>query len=290
MSHRSTDHPLRPMTSSAPRRVVLGGAPLTSPEVALLERISESPGSRLYTANASFNIEIFDFDWTRRIAVLQDYAFEWLRPELRARVTPASNCRLSTVIVESTFGGVSPSTYATDGVSVLSHVAQRRLLNKAASRRCFRLSHEYLPSTGVVALALALQQGRKSREPTVLVGFSLDASGGYLRSPQMDDEIVFHEGVPPQPREFPRQHFRSDALAIALFSFHHEIVSLRPEVDALTKTWRSFDDDSQRMLDNRPSSTTSAILGKLRGRESHYLITKTMRQLRHFKIPRTPSR
>lgn len=278
------------MTSNAPCRVVLGGAPLTSPEVALLERISESPGSWLYTANASFNSEIFDLAWTHRIAVIQDYAFEWLRPELRARVTPASNQRLNTVIVESTFGGVSPSTYATDGVLVLSHVAQRRLLNKAASSRCFRLSHEYLPSTGVVALALALQQGRKSREPAALVGFSLDASGGYLKSARTDDDIVFHEGVPPQPRGIPRQHFRSDAMAIALFSFHHEIVSLRPEVDALTKTWRSFDDESQRMFDNRPSSTTSEILGKLRGRQLHHLTTKAVRQLRYFKIPRIRSR
>jgi hypothetical protein len=266
-------------------RIVIGNATLTEPELELLRHVSDSPNSTIFTANAGFNSEVANWNWSRRVAVVQDYVFQSLKPQVREQLTRNHDLGQTTVIVESNYANVMPETYRIAGPQILSLLAQRRLLNGTARGRYFRLSHQYLPSTGIIALALALREKEDHREPVGLIAVGLSVTELYESRQESRDHRIFTSVVETPPS--PRQHFRSDALAIATFSFHHEIVSMRPEIDALTHTWRPSTTSAIADLEGRPDSTVSALQRKLRAGEFKFLFRKILLQLAHFRIPAT---
>ena len=268
-----------------PSRVVLGNATLTESEFALLESVLDSPHPALFTSNAGFNSEVAHWNWHRRVAVMQDYVFQALKSKVREQLIGTSNPGHMTVIVESNYANVVPGTFQVRGTKVLSQLAQRRLLNGVARGRYFGLSHQYLPSTGAIALALALREVEDPHEQVALVGFGLSTTELYEARPDTRGSEVFDQ--PTEAVMGPRQHFRSDALAIIAFSYHHKIVSLRPEVDALMHTWRSTTAGEIADIEGRPNSTASAVRAKLGARQLKFLFRKAILQLTHLRIPTT---
>ena len=265
--------------------MVLGNAPLTESERALLTTLAEQPRSVIFTTNAGFNSPIADGPWHRRVAVIQDYVFQALDATTQERLTSPQSQFGTTVVVESDFEGVLPATYGHIGTQLLSKVAQRRLLNRTARGRHFRLSHEYLPSTGVIALALALQEMKSPSEPVALIGFGLSHSELYEARPETRDPSIFmylHDFVPCQ-----RQHFRPDAMAVAAFSFHYNILPTRPEVAALTRTWTPPTSEIALEQAKRPASTFGALKERIVRGDVKSLIKKIGRQVIHYRIPRT---
>lgn len=273
------------MTRDVPHRVVLGNAELSVQERELLGAIVKQAGSTIFTANAGFNSELTRWDWSRRVAVIQDYVFQDLNQMTKTELVSSSTYSDSVILVESTFEGATPETYKFHRTQVLTHMSQRRLLNKVARGRFFRIYHEYLPSTGIIALALALRETKDPFEPVALLGVGLSTSDMYVARPETRDPAIFKKVLELPP--LPRQHYRPDALAIAAFSFHHHIVSLRPEVSALTQTWSAATPEQADDPERRPRSTFSAILQKMRQRELKFLSRKIYLQLSHLRIPST---
>ena len=251
-----------------PTTIVLGNAPLLEEEHALLQASSALNNSKIFTANMAFNSAAVKLPWGQRVAVVQDYLYQ----ELTHLENPSQLSHIHTsfsrvVLVESLFPGVRYADFDYSKIDFLTHLRRVRLLNSCVGARFFRLSEEYLPSTGIIALAMAIHAvGTRSSGGSVgCVGIGLDPLVSYsheIPSPKRF-RIVEGTAVDNLGREIfstPRNHSRPDALAIAAFSYNCKIVSLRPEIVALTTTWLNKTWGTTRdVKDRRPRSKWSFV-------------------------------
>lgn len=282
--------------SKAPSTVVLGNAPLLSEEMALLEAVSLTPNSRIFTANMAFLSEATRHPWAEKTAILQDYVYQAVMDQddaSEAKLLHDTFTRI--IIIESLFPDVRYGEFDYSKVRLLSHVGRVRLLNRAAKTRLFRFDEEYLPSSGIIALALAIDQNVRTTPDKALnlVGINLNPSSSYTHEVSSPNSLqrAYSAGFDKHGREVinaPRNHSRPDSLAVAVLSYHYDIFSVRPEIVALTTTWSrgnlrgpQNDLDEKHSLTDRLSKLSRDGLRRIRRGGVRSAFQLLLRQARH---------
>lgn len=234
-----------PITTELPQTIVLGNAPLTEAEKQLLWASSNLRESRIFTAGMAFENKITLLPWGRKIAVVQDYLLQELREE-SSPINYLTALRQfdKVIVVETLFDGVNYHDLDPPGLELLTHLRRVRLLNRVAGTKFFRLDSEYLPSTGILALALAIESVHASHagETIGMAGISLEGDLSYSLEVPSPERLRIASGGELNcfGREIfrtRRNHFRPDALAIAAFSYNSRIISTRSQISLLTTTW-----------------------------------------------------
>lgn len=238
-------HSSSPLHTALPRTIVLGNGPISKEDEHLLQTSSNLGGSTLFTASMAFKNELTLLPWQRKIAVVQDYLYQEFQNELEPKdFRTLSHDYDEVFVIETLQEGINYRNFDFSEFNFLSHLRRVRLLNRVAGARLFRFDEEHLPSTGIIALALAidLEEGSHSTKSVGLSGITLSSERRYVHqvpSPdffrELDDGQIEASGEEVVLRY--RNHFRPDALAIAAFSYKCTIISTCVEINSLTMTW-----------------------------------------------------
>lgn len=234
-----------PLHTVPPRTIILGNGPISKEDAYLLKTSSNLSGSTIFTSSMAFKNELTLLPWQRKIAVVQDYLYQ----ELRNAAKPEDFRTLShdydeVFVIETLHEGVNYRNLDFSEFNFLTHLRRVKLLNRVAGARLFRLDEEYLPSTGIIALAIAidLEKGSHLTKSVGLAGITLSSEPLYaLQVPSPDLFRKSYGGkIDASGQEVTlrhRNHFRPDALAIAAFSYKCTITSACVEIKSLTTTW-----------------------------------------------------